>query len=67
MFKNLERVLEEKHINRTTLASILGVDIKTITNRFAGIHDWTLPEVLKIEELCPEYRIDWLFKKTKTE
>ena len=65
MYKNLERAMREHCINRTALAAILGVDIKTITNRMAGIYDWTLSEVTKITELFPEYTQNWLFERTE--
>ncbi len=62
MFKNLNRVLEEKHINRTQLSKILGVDIKSITNKMAGTTEWKLSEIREILKLCPEYSMDWLFQ-----
>lgn len=61
MFTNLKKVLEEKHINNTTLAKILGVDAKSIFNKLSGTTEWKLSEIRKIQELCPEYSMEWLF------
>lgn len=61
MFTNLKKVLEEKHINNTTLAKILGVDAKSIFNKLSGMTEWKLSEIRKIQELCPEYSMEWLF------
>lgn len=61
MFTNLKKVLEEKHINNTTLAKILGVDAKSIFNKLSRTTEWKLSEIRKIQELCPEYSMEWLF------
>lgn len=63
MFNNLNKVLEEKHISRTQLSKLLGVDIKSITNKMSGTTEWKLSEIQEILKLCPEYSLDWLFKK----
>lgn len=63
MFKNLQHVLDEKHITRTQLAKLLGLDIKSITNKMAGISEWKLSEIQEISKLFPEYSMDWLFAK----
>ena len=65
MYKNLEKAMEEKDMTRTHLAAILGVDIKSITNKMSGTTEWKWSEVKKIRELFPKYKLDWLFKEEK--
>lgn len=65
MYKNLEKAMKEKDMTRTHLAAILGVDIKSITNKMSGATEWKWSEVKKIRELFPKYTLDWLFKEEK--
>lgn len=65
MYKNIEKAMEEKDMTRTHLAAILGVDIKSITNKMSGATEWKLSEVKKIRDLFPKYSFEWLFKEEK--
>ena len=62
MYDNLKRELSKKGISNKALAEFLGVDEKTIQNRFSGKCDWGFKEVSQITRfLLPEYRLEWLF------
>jgi hypothetical protein len=63
MFNNLQAAMDEKDITRTQLAAILGIDIKSVTNKMSGTTEWKLSEILEINSLFPKYRQDWLFKQ----
>ncbi len=62
MYDNLKKALSKRGISNKDLAEFLGVDIKTIQNRFSGKCDWDIKEVFQITKfLLPEYRLEWLF------
>lgn len=61
MFNNLKKVLNEKNITNVMLAKLLDVDAKSVTNKLTGLTEWKLSEIQKIQELCPEYSMEWLF------
>lgn len=50
-----------------TIAQTIGVSEKTARNKINGVTDWTLPEAMKINEVCFDgaQSIEYLFAKAK--
>ena len=65
MFANLAKELKNKGITYRAVAGLIGCSEKTIQNKMNGVTDFTLNEVLLINEnMFPEYELKYLFKRT---
>ena len=65
MFANLAKELKNKGITYRAVAGLIGCSEKTIQNIMSGVTDFTLNEVLLINEnMFPEYELKYLFKRT---
>lgn len=65
MFANLAKELKNKGITYRAVAGLIGCSEKTIQNKMSGVTDFTLNEVLLINEnMFPEYELKYLFKRT---
>lgn len=65
MFANLAKELKNKGITYRAVAGLIGCSEKTIQNKMSGVTDFTLNEVLLINEnMFPEYKLKYLFKRT---
>ena len=65
MFPNLTKELKNKGITYRAVAGLIGCSEKTIQNKMSGVTDFTLNEVLLINEnMFPEYELKYLFKRT---
>ena len=65
MFANLAKELKNKGITYRAIAGLIGCSEKTIQNKMSGVTDFTLNEVLLINEnMFPEYELKYLFKRT---
>ena len=65
MFPNLARELKNKGITYRAVAGLIGCTEKSVQNKMSGVTDFTLSEVLLINEnMFPEYELKYLFKKT---
>ena len=66
MFENLKSELQRKHISNKAVAELIGCTEKTLCNKFNGVTDFTLTEVLSIHEnMLPEFELRYLFKRAK--
>lgn len=64
MFQNLAAELKRKGITYKAVASLLHCTEKTFQNKMSGVSEFTLSEVLLINEnLLPEFELRYLFKK----
>lgn len=62
MYKNIVKLLEERHISGSMLGGILGIDPKAALNKMRGITDFKLTEFKKIAKMFPEYDTKYLMK-----
>ncbi len=64
VFPNLARELKNKGITYRAVAGLIGCTEKSVQNKMSGVTDFTLSEVLLINEnMFPEYELKYLFKK----
>lgn len=64
MFDNLKYAMNLKKISIHTVARLIGTTEKTVRNKLDGRTEFTLSEILAINEnLFPEYELRFLFKK----
>lgn len=64
MFGNLSSELKRKGITNKAVAVLIGCTEKTFQNKLNGVTEFTLSEVLLINEnLLPEFELRYLFKK----
>lgn len=64
MFPNLAKELKNKGITYKAVAGLIGCSEKSVQNKMSGITDFTLTEVLLINEnMFPEYELRYLFKR----
>ena len=64
MFDNLRLALHQKGISVKQYADFLGVDEKTVQDKFHGTTDFTYPELKRTcTLLLPEYSADYLFQE----
>lgn len=65
MFANLCTELKRKGITNRAVANLIGCSEKTLWNKLSGTTEFTLSEVLLINEnLLPEFELRYLFKRT---
>ena len=64
MFENLIVELKKKGITFKAVANLIGCSEKTFQNKVYGVTEFTLSEVLSINEnLLPEFTLQYLFRK----
>lgn len=64
MFPNLAKELKNKGITYRAVAGLIGCTEKSVQNKMSGVTDFTLAEVLLINEnMFPEYELKYLFKR----
>lgn len=64
MYDNLRAEMARNRITVKQLSQVLGVSLKTASNRLSGKTDFTLNEALKINrELFPKCELDYLFEQ----
>lgn len=64
MFPNLSAELKRKGITYKAVAALIGCTEKSVQNKISGATEFTLSEVLAINEnLFPEYELRYLFRK----
>lgn len=64
MYDNLRAEMARNGITVKQLSQVLGVSLKTASNRLSGKTDFTLNEALKINrELFPKCKLDYLFEQ----
>ena len=64
MFPNLAAELKRKGITYKAVAGLLHCTEKTFQNKMSGASEFTLSDVLLINEnLLPEFELRYLFKK----
>lgn len=64
MFDNLKNAMSLKKISIRTVARLIGTTEKTVSNKLDGRTEFTLSEILAINEnLFPEYELRFLFKR----
>lgn len=64
MFPNLSAELKRKGISTKALAAVMGCCEKSALNKLNGDTEFTLSEVLAINEhLLPEFELRYLFRK----
>lgn len=67
MYKNLLKILSDRKITMKAYSEFLGVSEKTIQNKVSGRTEFTLREAIKTcSLLCPEYKLDFVFEKSKS-
>lgn len=65
MFPNLAKELKNKGITYRAVAGLIGCSEKSVQNKMNGTTDFTLNEVLLINEnMFPEYELKYLFKRS---
>lgn len=67
MYPNLEAELKRKNISTRMLEMMLGLSNKSIHNKLSGSTEFTLPEVMILMELLPEFKLSYLFAKKEEE
>lgn len=64
MFPNLRAELKRKGISYKAVAAVIGCSEKSVQNKVSGATEFTLSEVLAInEDLLPEFDLRYLFRK----
>lgn len=64
MFTNLASELKRKGISTRAVAGLIGCSEKSVLNKVNGTTEFTLSEVLLINEnLFPEYELKYLFRR----
>lgn len=64
MFENLIAELKKKGITNKAVSTLIGCTEKTLQNKLNGVTEFTLSEVLSINEnLLPEFTLQYLFRK----
>ena len=67
MFPNLSKELKNKGITYRAVARLIGCSEKSVQNKMSGVTDFTLTEVLLINEnMFPEYELRYLFKRQQS-
>lgn len=61
MFNNLNAEIARYSLKTADLAKLLGVSLKTVTNKLDGKTEFTLSEIKKIASLFPNVSITYLF------
>ena len=63
MFNNLKAEIARHNLKTADLAKLLGVSLKTVTNKLDGKTEFTLSEIKKIASLFPSVSITYLFEE----
>ena len=64
MFENLKTELAKKHISLIAVARTIHCSEKSIQNKINGVTEFTLSEILAInEQLLPEFNLKYLFER----
>ena len=61
MYKNLQKLLNERMISAPKLAPVIGTTAKTALNKIKGDTDFTVGEAKRVTLLFPEYDWKYLF------
>lgn len=62
VFNNLRAELARNNINAKELAEILNLSQKTVYNKLKGKSEFTLSEILKVQEMLPDSSLEYLFE-----
>ena len=58
---NLEKLLAVRGWTSSDLASYLGITQKSVNNKIKRRNEFKYSEILKIRELFPEHKLDYIF------
>ena len=61
MFNNLNAEIARHNLKTADIAKVLGVSVKTATNKLSGRTEFTLSEIKKIASIFPNVSIAYLF------
>lgn len=61
MFKNLEAEMVRNGISKEMIAEKLSISRKGLYLKLSGKTDFTLTEIKKIQELMPQFTLEYLF------
>lgn len=66
MFPHLTAELKRKGISYKAIAKLIGCSERSVQNKVQGVTEFTLSEVLLIQEnMFPEYELRYLFKRAQ--
>ncbi len=64
IYPELEMAIVKKRMRNHVMASILGMEPRTLALRRAGVTDWKLGEMLAVREVvAPDMTLDELFSR----
>jgi len=66
VYKNLNNLLEQRHISAPMLAKVLDISQGAALGKIKGNYDFKLDEAKKVMTLFPEYDFDYVFASEET-